>query len=1331
MQKTLAICLWVFIALSSTNVLAQFTVMEDFRGGGNPDIILGNSATLTSGVADPLNQGWLRLTRTTTNSKGYAFIDKSFPSSLGVLVDFEYKTWRDVNDNTYRGADGLSIFLFDGTVDKNSFVLGGDGGSLGYSKKDAIPGLYKGYIGIGFDEYGNFANPDDGAKPGGPGERPNSVVLRGPTTSNATTNRYLLGKTIIPNGTGFLYQDITTTTGLRTDDVIDFNANTSTRPTDNQFYRRVQIEIEPLANGSYNIIVRWKTKPTDTTFSEILSYETTDIPPGLLKVGFAAATGGGVNYHEIRNLLVTTPNNIRVVKRADKEILSKVSGTGTENQITYTIEVTNATNSTSNVPNINFLDGLRDADGVLIPRSNGTTTGFYIDPTITATGFISASLTASSTTSEITGTLALAPNATGIITVKGKLIGMIPQGNLLINTVTVTPPAGFDDDLNNNTYKVETPVISENVDLVLNKIDLDNACVGTSTTPKSFELRVANVGTIAATYRRIGRIGQRIVVTKTVPTSYNYDDSATPNGFTTDGTARWSRYETTSGTNKTYTYVARYPSGNSDQTLAAGATYETTSPIKYTINIPPGVNYKDEADVSYRLATSSSTGYNGGSAEVASNRSNNTASSWIYAMPSTPGVSNVFYCQGETASQLTATGTYSLKWYFSETGGTASNFAPTPTTTAAGTQSYWVSQINGNCESPRALITVTIYGKPTAGVIDGDKNICNNTTPAGGITSSTNGTVTGTGNITYRWESFSAPTNIWTTIPGTSATYAPGNLTTTTRYRRTTISTNGSTVCTSDPSNEVTITVSAITTPGTITGDQNICNGGTTTALSPTGTLATGSGTLTYRWESFSAPGNTWVTAGSGASYSPGNLTTTTRYRRITIATNTVSGKTATCESIPSNEVTITVSAITTPGTITGDQNICNGGTTTALSPTGTLATGSGTLTYRWESFSAPGNTWVTAGSGASYSPGNLTTTTRYRRITIATNTVSGKTATCESIPSNEVTITVSAITTPGTITGDQNICNGGTTTALSPTGTLATGSGTLTYRWESFSAPGNTWVTAGSGASYSPGNLTTTTRYRRITIATSTVSGKTATCESLPSNEVTITVSAITTPGTIAGDQNICNGDTTTALSPTGTLATGSGTLSYRWESFSAPGNTWVTAGSGASYSPGNLTTTTRYRRITIATSTVSGKTATCESLPSNEVVITVLPVISKGSITSGSQIICMDTKPTPLTGSTYAVTAPVASVVYRWESSPTNDISSVWTTIPGATLSNYAPPVIHKTIYYRRITIATSTTTGGVTAAVCESVPTDVVTVATKNCVVITNPMIYQRVN
>lgn len=82
----------------------------------------------------------------------------------------------------------------------------------------------------------------------------------------------------------------------------------------------------------------------------------------------------------------------------------------------------------------------------------------------------------------------------------------------------------------------------------------------------------------------------------------------------------------------------------------------------------------------------------------------------------------VTYCQGETASALTATGT-SLKWYTSSTGGTGQT-SITPSTATAGTTTYYVSQTANDCESPRAAVDVVVNPKPTTPTITTDSPYC-------------------------------------------------------------------------------------------------------------------------------------------------------------------------------------------------------------------------------------------------------------------------------------------------------------------------------------------------------------------------------------------------------------------------------------------------------------------------------------------------------------------------------------------------------------------------------------------------------------------------------
>ena len=88
----------------------------------------------------------------------------------------------------------------------------------------------------------------------------------------------------------------------------------------------------------------------------------------------------------------------------------------------------------------------------------------------------------------------------------------------------------------------------------------------------------------------------------------------------------------------------------------------------------------------------------------------------INPKPTAPIVSDIAYCNNETAVPLTATPTANctLNWYTTSTGGTSSATSPTPSTETLGTTKYYVSQTltATGCESPRSEITVTVNPLP-------------------------------------------------------------------------------------------------------------------------------------------------------------------------------------------------------------------------------------------------------------------------------------------------------------------------------------------------------------------------------------------------------------------------------------------------------------------------------------------------------------------------------------------------------------------------------------------------------------------------------------------
>ncbi len=116
----------------------------------------------------------------------------------------------------------------------------------------------------------------------------------------------------------------------------------------------------------------------------------------------------------------------------------------------------------------------------------------------------------------------------------------------------------------------------------------------------------------------------------------------------------------------------------------------------------------------------------------------------VNAIPALPTVTTlVNYCQGETASQLTATGT-GLFWYTTPVGGMGSATAPTPSTTSAavGITTYYVSQTISGCEGPRSPISVTVNATPSLPTVTSPVTYCqNDTAPAL--------TATGTGLLWY------------------------------------------------------------------------------------------------------------------------------------------------------------------------------------------------------------------------------------------------------------------------------------------------------------------------------------------------------------------------------------------------------------------------------------------------------------------------------------------------------------------------------------------------------------------------------------------------------
>ncbi|MDO5510350.1 MAG: hypothetical protein Q4F57_06615 [Weeksellaceae bacterium] len=148
----------------------------------------------------------------------------------------------------------------------------------------------------------------------------------------------------------------------------------------------------------------------------------------------------------------------------------------------------------------------------------------------------------------------------------------------------------------------------------------------------------------------------------------------------------------------------------------------------------------------------------------------------------------------------------------------------------------------------------------------------------------------------------------------------------------------------------------------------------------------------------------------------------------------------------PSTAFTLSSNTVSNPGTISASQNsVCTGTAPTAINSTA-AATGTGTITYRWErstTNATSGFATIAGATSATYTPTALSQTTWYRRVAISTlNGVS-----CESI-SNVVNIAVTPNNTvsPGASAAyPLRWCAVASDTVTLHTTTGATGIGTAT----------------------------------------------------------------------------------------------------------------------------------------------------------------------------------------------------------------------------------------------------------------------------------------------
>jgi hypothetical protein len=568
------------------------------------------------------------------------------------------------------------------------------------------------------------------------------------------------------------------------------------------------------------------------------------------------------------------------------------------------------------------------------------------------------------------------------------------------------------------------------------------------------------------------------------------------------------------------------------------------------------------------------------------------------------------------------------------------------------------------CEPLEAVVAEWVVElKPTPGTIAASQTICYNTTPA--AFTSTAGT--GAGSISYEWQTNAGGT--YADINGaTDATYQAPALTATTSYQRRTVATLDGNNYYSDYTTPVTVTVQSTPTAGAIAADQTICYN-TAPALLTSTTAGTGSGTITYEWQTNASGSYLTIGGATNATYQPPALTAATSYQRRTVST--LDGNI--CYSDYTTAVAITVQTTPTAGSIAENQTICNN-TAPALLTSTTAGTGDGTISYEWQTNATGSYLTIAGATDATYQPPTLTATTSYMRRAVSTVGSS----VCYSVYTTPVIITVQSVQIAGAIGSAQTICYNTTPAALTSLDTKKPDPSEISYEWQTNASGSYVTIEGATSATYQPPALTATTSYQRRTV--STINGNV--CYSGYTTPVIITVQATPTAGVVAADQTICY-NTAPALITSTTDGTGSGTISYQWFNANNEGVPWhpITGATQSTYQPPALTASgNAYRRITV--STLNGNV--CSSDYTNLVEVTVQTTPTAGSI-AASQTICYNSTPALLTSTTDGTGR--GTISYEWQ---TNGSGS-YVTIDGATDATYQPPALTATTSYQRRTVST----------------------------------------
>ncbi|WP_316528850.1 DUF7507 domain-containing protein [Kitasatospora brasiliensis] len=320
---------------------------------------LGGCPVPEIGPVPPLDSaphGYLRLTDSDNDQSGAVLFEQALPASAGLDVSFDQ--WQYGSTTPATPADGISFFLVNGDVSLTH--PGAYGGSLGYAQKlpgndpqlGFLPGVDRGYLGVGLDVLGNYFGDWEQRGNGCPVRSPagtgfhipapgaNMVTLRGPGNGlegycflTATTNNFTTSGPWTSTLPGTLQGPLTYMPPTAT----PTEAEALLEPS----RRRVNVHLTSGASPVLTVSVDFND---GTGSHQVLQTPAPQPVPSTYKFGFAGSTGSFTDVHLIRNVVIGTDvplPELNLVKQVHQPLPGVIT-VGTP--IPYDFVVTNSGN---------------------------------------------------------------------------------------------------------------------------------------------------------------------------------------------------------------------------------------------------------------------------------------------------------------------------------------------------------------------------------------------------------------------------------------------------------------------------------------------------------------------------------------------------------------------------------------------------------------------------------------------------------------------------------------------------------------------------------------------------------------------------------------------------------------------------------------------------------------------------------------------------------------------------------------------------------------------------------------------------------------------------